>query len=71
MLKSYEKVFELCFDLDEMVMVFSKNTPNSTREELMVLWTNGMLQQYEKCVDLPPIIGKSKRKAFVEIRDKV
>lgn len=37
----------------------------------MALWSNDTLQQYEKYLDLLPMICKSKRKAFAEIKDRV
>lgn len=56
---------------EKTTMVFSSNTPLSTKQELMSMWTNGTLQQFEKYLNLPPIIGRAKQKAFAAIKDKV
>lgn len=37
----------------------------------MSLWTHGTIQQYEKYLGLPPMVGKSKKKAFAKIRDQI
>lgn len=50
-------------------MVFSSNTLTRNWNELIALWFNGMLQQYEKYLRLPPMIGQAKGKVFAEIRD--
>lgn len=52
-------------------MVFSKNSPNLVRSEVMALWSHGAIRQYEKYIRLPPMVGKAKKKAFFEIKDKV
>lgn len=35
------------------------------------MWGRGHHKQYEKYLGLPPIIGRSKKKAFAEIKAKV
>lgn len=67
----YEKAFGQCIKSNKTTMVFGKNTPTRTREELISHWTNDTLQQHEKYFNLPPMIGKSKRKAFSKIKDRV
>lgn len=69
LLKVYELAFRQHINTTKTVIVFSKNTLNDIYKELMALSTNGTLQQYEKNLGLPPMIGKSKRKAFAKIKD--
>lgn len=72
LLVEYEVASRQCINLEKMVVVlFSKNTLSHTRTEVMALWTNGILQQYERYLGLPPIIGRDKRKAFSKIKDSV
>lgn len=52
-------------------MVFSRNTPFNSRQELMSMWVNGTLQQFEEYLGLPLVIGRAKRKTFAAIKDKV
>lgn len=52
-------------------MIFSKNTHVVKREEISALWTNETVQQYEKYLGLPLMIGRSKRMAFFDIKQKV
>lgn len=52
-------------------MVFSNNVSEQSRNEIRSLWENGVCQQYEKYIGLPPIIERSNRKDFVEIKSKM
>lgn len=52
-------------------MVFSKNITPAAQTKIMALWANGTLQQYEKYLGLPPIVGRAKRKALSNIKERV
>lgn len=52
-------------------MIFSHNVSEDSREEIKLLWDSGVFQQYEKYLALPPIIERSRKKAFSEIKTKV
>lgn len=52
-------------------MIFSHNDSEDSREEIKLLWDIGVFQQYEKYLVLPPIIERSRKKAFSEIKTKV
>lgn len=52
-------------------MVLSSNTPTRNQNELMPPWSNDLLQQYKKYLGFPPMISRAKRKAFVEIKDRI
>lgn len=52
-------------------MVFSKYTPNRDQNVLVTLSTNGTPQQYEKYLGLSPMIGREKKKAFSNIKDRI
>lgn len=70
-LKVYENASEQCINFEKRAMVFSLNTSHRRHEKIMVLWSNGALQQYDKYLGLPPIVGRVKRKAFASIKDRV
>lgn len=69
--QSYEKDLGQYINAEKTAMVFSSNTPTRIWNELMAMWSNGMLQQYEKYLGFPTMIGHAKRKAFVEINDRI
>lgn len=71
LLVKYEEALGHCTNSEKIAMVFSRNTPTHIRYEVIALWSNGTLQQYEKYLGLPFIIGRAKRKALLEINDRV
>ncbi|CAI9771185.1 unnamed protein product [Fraxinus pennsylvanica] len=52
-------------------MVFSANVPPDKKQAIMALWNASQIQQYEKYLGLPPMVGRSKTQAFSEIKHKV
>lgn len=60
----YEEALGHYINSDKTTMVYSRNTPTHIRYEVIALWSNGTLQQYEKYLGLPSIIGRAKRKAL-------
>lgn len=56
---------------DKTAMVFSHNVSKRCRDEIQSLWGGVFNQQYEKYLSLSHVIGKSKKKAFADIKTKV
>lgn len=52
-------------------MVFSKNITPTARIDIMALWMNGTIQQYEKILRPPLIVERAKRKALANIKERV
>ncbi|XP_041011508.1 uncharacterized protein LOC121255312 [Juglans microcarpa x Juglans regia] len=48
-------------------MVFSKNVDKDLQTEIMQLWGGSSTQQYEKYLGLPPMVGRSKQRAFLRV----
>ncbi|XP_042983262.1 uncharacterized protein LOC122312666 [Carya illinoinensis] len=51
--------------------VFSNNVSHELQQEIRSLWGNGDIQQYEKYLGLPQIVGRSKTRAFQSIKQRV
>ncbi|KAJ0095077.1 hypothetical protein Patl1_15891 [Pistacia atlantica] len=51
-------------------MVFSGNVPRGVQEGIKELWGNSYVQQYEKYLGLPPIVGRSRANAFRSIKQR-
>ena len=49
----------------------SKNTNGEVQEQIKEKFGAQIVQHHEKYLGLPPLIGKSKRKAFNRIKDQV
>ncbi|KAF5475998.1 hypothetical protein F2P56_007746 [Juglans regia] len=71
LLKTYGDASGQLINQDKTVMVFSQNTEVANKRAIMELWGNSQVQHYDKYLGLPPLIGKSKMTAFVEIKHKV
>lgn len=52
-------------------MVFNKNVDVAKQNAIMDLWSTSQIQQYEKYLGLPSMVGKSKIGALGEIKYKV
>lgn len=52
-------------------MVFSENAKEEVKEEVMAVWGYRGAAQYEKYLGLPPIIGRSRKRAFSNIKMKL
>ena len=57
--------------MEKTSLFFSANTPEAVKEEIQTEMGVLSMNQMEKYLGLPPIIGKSKRKAFEEIKNKI
>lgn len=70
-LSIYEDASGQQLNKDKTAMVFSTNVKQDDRRATMALWTVPQVQQYEKYIGLPPMVGRSKTQAFSEIRHKI
>lgn len=52
-------------------MVFSKNVKAKIKEKIMSIWGGSNVQQYEKYLGLPPMVGKAKSNGFSGIKHRV
>ena len=57
--------------MEKTSLFFSANTLEAVKEEIQIEMGVLSMNQMEKYLGLPPIIGKSKRKAFEEIKNKI
>lgn len=71
LLQDYAQAWGQFINRDKTSMIFSKNIERQARDEIMSLWGIAKHTQYDKCLGLPPVIGKSKAKTFAEIKKKV
>ncbi|XP_022847646.1 uncharacterized protein LOC111370184 [Olea europaea var. sylvestris] len=71
LLSCYEEASGQQLNRDKTSMVFSANVKSDKQQEIMALWNAPQTQQYNKCRGLPPMIGRSKMRAFFEIKHKV
>lgn len=70
-LNVYAIALEQCINTEKTTMVISRNVKNETQDKIKSIWGCTTWQQYEKYLSFPPIVGISKKKAFVEIKSKV
>lgn len=52
-------------------MVFSRNVSAAVKDDILHVWRVTSAQHYEKYLGLPPIVGRSKTRAFSEIKHNV
>ena len=52
-------------------LFFSKNTNREVQKQIKENFGAQIVQHHEKYLGLPPLVGKSKRKAFNHIKDQV
>uniref|UniRef100_A0A2N9HU49 CCHC-type domain-containing protein n=1 Tax=Fagus sylvatica TaxID=28930 RepID=A0A2N9HU49_FAGSY len=56
---------------DKTALFFSCNTPQTTRDSICSIFGTTPTNQFEKYLGLPPVVGRAKRRAFNEIKDRV
>ncbi|KAF5451602.1 hypothetical protein F2P56_026695 [Juglans regia] len=71
LLDDYEKASGQCINKEKTSMVFSKNVDEGLKTEIMQLWGGSSTQQYEKYLGLPPMVGRSKQRAFSGIKHRL
>ncbi|XP_042950144.1 uncharacterized protein LOC122282259 [Carya illinoinensis] len=70
-LKRYELASGQELNMDKTSMVFSSNVSVPMQEEIRNMWGGSAIQQYEKYLGLPPMIGRKKANAFSDIKSRV
>jgi hypothetical protein len=70
-LNIYERASGQKINVEKTAFFFSKNTPNSVRSEIFSMFRSSSSTQFEKYLGLPPILGRSKKRAFNEIKDRI
>ena len=70
-LKLYERASGQKINEEKTAFFFSKNTPSAVRSEILSMFGSSPATQFEKYLGLPPILGRSKKRAFNEIKDRI
>ena len=70
-LEDYEGESRKKLNKDKTSLFFSKNTKREVQEQIKQIFGAQIIQHHEKYLDLPPLMGKRKRKAFNHIQDRV
>ncbi|XP_035551721.1 uncharacterized protein LOC118349890 [Juglans regia] len=71
LLEQYEVSSGQQLNREKTTMVFSANVNQHNKQAIMNLWCSTQLQHYDKYLGLPPVVGKSKSRAFASIKHKV
>ena len=67
----YEEASGQKVNNDKTTLFFSRNTSQDRRSHLLQFFGSSPSTQFGKYLGLPPIIGRSKRRAFNEIKDRI
>ena len=67
----YERASGQKINKAKTALFFSKNTPPSTRTSILTMFGTSATSQFEKYLGLPPIMGRSKKRAFNDIKDRI
>ena len=70
-LELYEVTFGQKVNVDKSSVFFSHNTPHERRREMLNILGPMQDTRYSKYLGLPSIIGRSKTKVFVEVKERV
>ncbi|KAF5441971.1 hypothetical protein F2P56_037076 [Juglans regia] len=71
LLARYEKASGQKINMNKTSMIFSGNVSIDRKKELLQLWGVIGVQEYERYLGLPPAVGRSKTKDFIEIKQRV
>ena len=71
MLEDYEGDSGQKLNKEKTSLFFSKNTNREVQKQIKENFGAQIVQHHEKYLGLPPLVGKSKRKAFNHIKDQV
>jgi hypothetical protein len=70
-LSLYERASGQMINSTKTALFFSHNTPQVTRNQITNLFGTSLTMQFEKYLGLPLIIGRAKKRAFNDIKDRV
>lgn len=62
--KDYEEASGQKLNKEKTSLFFSKNTKREIKDGIKNLFGAQVIQQHEKYLDLPPMVGREKKKAF-------
>lgn len=71
LLSTYAHASGQSINAEKTTIVFSKNMDGETKRGIMAAWGGNNVQKFEKYLDLPPTMGRSRKKAFAEIKTKL
>lgn len=71
LLNSYARALGQSINTEKTTMVFSENMDGVVKSGIMFSWGGSNTQQFKKYFGLPPLVGRSKKKAFPEIKTKL
>ncbi|KAL0410924.1 UNVERIFIED_CONTAM: hypothetical protein Slati_3682100 [Sesamum latifolium] len=67
LLKEFEEASGLVVNLDKSLVAFSRNTP----DQLLSILGVRVVEQHEKYLGLPALVGRSKREIFQNLKDRI
>ena len=67
----YGRAFGQLVNGDKTALFFSHNTPSSLRADISGFLGTTLTTKFEKYLGLPLIIGRAKKRAFNEIKDRI
>ena len=70
-LNVYEQASGQQLNRTKTSLFFSSNTPREIQEEIKVRFGAQIIQQHEKYLVLPSLVGRNKRNTFNEIKEKL
>ena len=71
MLEDYERDSIQKVNKEKTALYFSKNTRREVQNQVQQMFRAEIVRQHEKCLGLPPLVRRGKRKAFGRIKDQV
>ena len=71
MLSDYKHESRQKLNMEKTSLFFSRNTNNNMKEAIKELFGVQIIQQHEKYLGLPLLVGRGKKKAFNRIKDQV
>ena len=70
-LADYEQESGQKLNKEKTSLFFSRNTSRDCQEEIKELFGAQIIQQHERYLGLPPLVGREKKKAFSQVKDQV
>jgi hypothetical protein len=67
----YERASGQKINTDKTTLFFSQNASPNVKPTILNIFGTSPTTQFEKYLGLPPFIGRSKKQAFFEIKDRI
>lgn len=71
LLKIYEEASGQKINKEKTSLLFGKNTSNVDQDRNKATWGVEAIKQHEKYLGLPSLVGQSKKRSFLEIKERV